>query len=201
MEDLSQDCARKGKTGSDSVDRSLVVRKMSHNVLERNAFNVGLTSSFGSSICIVAGLPQHCLQLDSYREEREFKPCGVLDAVSADCMTCSSSSTFLKVKAEPSDTNDSHCPDLNSVGHIPLNNTLSVKSELQTDDEPFGDELDHMSLRDRIKLLVPGEASDLNGYKCPKKIEHSFEDYCPIDTEHSKPIKINRPRKKRRTVT
>lgn len=226
MEDLIQDSAGKGKTGSHSVDESSVTGKMTHNVPERNAFNVGLTSFFGSSNCIISGLPRHCLQLASSWQETEStksscsmeihendmicssgkispgcKSCGILDAVPAnsDSMTSSTSSTFLKVKAEPSDMDDLHCPDMNSV-----DNTLPVKSELQTDDESCGDELDHMSLRDRIKLLVPEEASDLSisrKCKCLRKIEHSFVDYCSIVTECSKPININRPRKRKRSAT
>ena len=135
---------------------------------------------------------------------RGFNSCG--DAVSAnsDNMTSSTSSTFLKVKAEPSKMDDLHCPDLNPVDNLPFNNTAAVKNELQNDDDSSGDELDHMSLRDRMKLLVSGEASDLSisrNYKCLRKIEHSFMDYRPIDTECSKPISINRPRKRKKSAT
>lgn len=133
-----------------------------------------------------------------------FNSCG--DAVSAnsDNITCSTSSTFLKVKAEPSDMNDLHRPDLNPVDNLPLNNTLPVKNELQNDDDSSGDELDHMSLRDRMKFLMSGEASDLSisrNYKYLRKIEHSFTDYLPIVTECSKPISINHPRKRKRSAT
>lgn len=186
MEDLIQDCAGKGKTG---LLRHCLQLASSWQETESTKSSCSMEIHENDMICSSGKISPGC------------KSCGILDAVPAnsDSMTSSTSSTFLKVKAEPSDMDDLHCPDMNAV-----DNTLPVKSELQTDDESCGDELDHMSLRDRIKLLVPEEASDLSisrKYKCLRKIEHSFVDYCSIVTECSKPISINRPRKRKRSAT
>ncbi|CAL5323692.1 unnamed protein product [Camellia sinensis] len=133
--------------------------------------------------------------------------CGGQNYVSGNphCMRTSViSSTFVNIKAEPLDYSDVHSLDKSAVCNFPSNSMIPVKSELEIPEEIYGDKLDHMLLRDRIKLLASRDPPNLDNsknFKCLRKIVPSVRDCSPIVSESSKPLRISRPRKRRKTAT
>ncbi|GFP92649.1 hypothetical protein PHJA_001409100 [Phtheirospermum japonicum] len=90
-------------------------------------------------------------------------------------------------------------PDQMSFGDFVL-----VKSEVQTTDDAYGDVLDHMLLRDRMKLLSPRDGPSLDIHqssKCMSKTVPSAFGCKPVGSTPAPSFKVNRPRKRRRTVT
>ncbi|GFY94112.1 hypothetical protein Acr_09g0005580 [Actinidia rufa] len=114
------------------------------------------------------------------------------------------SSTAVNIKAEPLDHGDVHSLEKDSICNFLSNSIRPVKSELEISGESYGDNLDHMLLRDRIKLLASREATNLDysrKLKCSKRIVPPGLDHSSVAAESSKPLKINRPRKRRKTAT
>ncbi|XP_056693938.1 uncharacterized protein [Spinacia oleracea] len=108
--------------------------------------------------------------------------------------------SLAKVKDEPLDINE-----LCSEGKNTMQNsgqTLTVKKEPGFS-EFLVDELDHLPLVDRVKLLSSGiPTSDLSGNpEFFKEDEASALDFGNAVLESVKPISISRTRKKRRTAT
>ncbi|KAF5960398.1 hypothetical protein HYC85_001607 [Camellia sinensis] len=136
-----------------------------------------------------------------------YELCGGQNYVSGNphCMRTSViSSTFVNIKAEPLDYSDVHSLDKSAVCNFPSNSMIPVKSELEIPEEICGDKLDHMLLRDRIKLLASRDPPNLDNsrnFKCLRKIVPSVRDCSPIVSESSKPLRISRPRKRRKTAT
>lgn len=136
-----------------------------------------------------------------------YELCGGQNYVSGNphCMRTSViSSTFVNIKAEPLDYSDVHSLDKSAVCNFPSNSMIPVKSELEIPEEIYGDKLDHMLLRDRIKLLASRDPPNLDNsrnFKCLRKIVPSVRDCSPIVSESSKPLRISRPRKRRKTAT
>ncbi|KAL8038303.1 hypothetical protein ABFX02_11G098000 [Erythranthe guttata] len=97
------------------------------------------------------------------------------------------------IKTEPS--NDGELPtfNLNTMDQTSLRNFVMVKSEVQTSDDAYEDELDHMLLRERMKLLPSkdGPSSDI----------HHTSQTLPSVASNPTHLKVNRPRKRRKTVT
>lgn len=116
-----------------------------------------------------------------------------------DGMLSSTISSSVKVKVEASDSNDG-----NSVRDFSFNNVQTVKSELEILDGFCKDELDHMPLQDRIKLLVSGHPSNSvisRKYECFKNILPSPLESSPVGLESVKPPTIKRLRKRKKTAT
>ncbi|KAL7230507.1 hypothetical protein ACSBR2_008895 [Camellia fascicularis] len=136
-----------------------------------------------------------------------YELCGGQNYVSGNphCMRTSViSSTFVNIKAEPLDYSNVHSLDKSAVCNFPSNSMIPVKSELEIPEEIYGDKLDHMLLRDRIKLLAsryPPNLDNSRNFKCLRKIVPSVRDCSPIVSESSKPLRISRPRKRRKTAT
>ncbi|XP_028055263.1 uncharacterized protein LOC114259441 isoform X3 [Camellia sinensis] len=136
-----------------------------------------------------------------------YELCGGQNYLSGNphCMRTSViSSTFVNIKAEPLDYSDVHSLDKSAVCNFPSNSMIPVKSELEIPEEIYGDKLDHMLLRDRIKLLASRDPPNLDNsknFKCLRKIVPSVRDCSPIVSESSKPLRISRPRKRRKTAT
>ncbi|KAF7136597.1 hypothetical protein RHSIM_Rhsim08G0018800 [Rhododendron simsii] len=109
-----------------------------------------------------------------------------------------------KSKAEPLDHGDEHKLEKDAAYNSPSNRVVRVKSKLEIPEASYGNEVDHMLLRDRIKLLASREPPSLNSlrnFECLKKTVPCVIDCSPIASESAKPIRINRPRKKRKTAT
>uniref|UniRef100_A0A5B6ZK40 Uncharacterized protein n=1 Tax=Davidia involucrata TaxID=16924 RepID=A0A5B6ZK40_DAVIN len=135
-----------------------------------------------------------------------YESCGGQDLLSggSKSMLSSASTTFVNVKVELLDNNGLQSLEKNVVGDFPYSKIVSVKSELETPDESYGDEVDHMLLQDRIKLMASREVPNLDfsrNFKCLRKIVPSAIDCTPIVSEPAKPLKISRLRKRRKTAT
>ncbi|XWS75594.1 hypothetical protein CRYUN_Cryun01aG0104100 [Craigia yunnanensis] len=79
-----------------------------------------------------------------------------------------------------------------------LGNMVSVKCE-----EDISDGIDHMLQRDWMKLLTSVEDFDLNSswnFECLRKTEPAAFGFSPIVPESTKPISVNRPRKRKKTA-
>ncbi|XP_058179662.1 uncharacterized protein LOC131298300 isoform X2 [Rhododendron vialii] len=197
-----------------------------------NASDFNMTSKSGKSKGIIAGssstILNHSSSMRSCQGTKSAKP-GVAGITEND-RTCSSkkasitnesfghdfasnphrmlglalSSTFVNIKAEPLDHGDAHKLEKDAAYNSPSNRVVSVKSELEIPEASYGNEVDHMLLRDRIKLLASREPPSLNSsrnFECLKKTVPCVVDCSPIASESAKPIRINRPRKKRKTAT
>lgn len=110
------------------------------------------------------------------------------------------SSTFVKVKDEPGDNNNLPDPDKSAIRDFSFNKQ-PLKSELGVSDKLYGDDVDHMPLRDRMKMptLVENNISRNNEYL--KKSVLSSVGCSIIASESADPIRISRPRKRKKTVT
>lgn len=127
--------------------------------------------------------------------------CGQNLLYSETIMQNSSVPKFVNVKAEPLDNYETGVKNFPFI-HLPVDNMDSLKSEPGLPDDPDQDKLDHMLLRERMKLLSPEVPhSDVFGLKCLSKMVPAGLDYQPIAQESSKPLRINRPRKRRKTAT
>ncbi|XP_027178854.1 uncharacterized protein LOC113777839 [Coffea eugenioides] len=107
----------------------------------------------------------------------------------------------VNVKVEPLDNDEASQKSFPS-GHLPLDNVDLVKSEPDLSADSNDDELDHLLLRERMKLLsaqVPH--SDVVGMEWLSKMVPAGLDCHPIAQESAKPLKINRPRKRRKSAT
>lgn len=197
-----------------------------------NASDFNMTSKSGKSKGIIAGsssILNHSSSMRSCQGIKSAKP-GVAGITEND-RTCSSkkasitnesfgghdfasnphrmpglalSSTFVNIKAEPLDHGDAHKLEKDAAYISPSNRVVSVKGELEIPEASYGNEVDHMLLRDRIKLLASREPPSLNSsrnFECLKKTVPCVVDCSPIASESAKPIRINRPRKKRKTAT
>lgn len=110
------------------------------------------------------------------------------------------SSTFVKVKDEPGDSNNLPDADKNAIHNFSFNKQ-PLKSELGVSDKLYGDDVDHMPLRDRMKMptLVENNISRNNEYL--KKSVLSSVGCSIIASESADPLRISRPRKRKKTVT
>ncbi|XP_059640202.1 uncharacterized protein LOC132282507 isoform X2 [Cornus florida] len=205
-----------------------------HAVSERNVSDFRKKQKSGSSNSIIAGsssttpqcssLKGSCQGIESIKSENLmgvqekdgvssskkapsiYESSGRHDFVSGDrnSMLGSTLTSFATVKVEPLDNSDLHNRNKNAVSNFPLENIVSVKKELETLEESYGDELDDMLLRERMKLLSPRKVPNLDisqNFKCSRKIVPSAIDSSPILSEPAKPLRIIHPRKRRKTAT
>ncbi|KAJ9147259.1 hypothetical protein P3X46_029437 [Hevea brasiliensis] len=127
-----------------------------------------------------------------------------LDNVPASTNSVSGSTllNLVRVKAEPLNNNESNSSSRNASGNFSFN-IVQAKTEIEFPDELNRDNIDHMQLRNRMKLLTPREDSKLNSsgnFECLRKSGPSV-DNDPAVMEASNPIRINRPRKRKKTAT
>lgn len=134
----------------------------------------------------------------------ELNSCDKLDNAPASINTVSGSTVLnlVKVKAEPLDNNESDTQGRNAMGNFSFN-IVHAKSELELSDELNRDSVDHMQLRNRMNLQIPRADYELNSsgnYECLMKIGPSV-DNDPAPMEASNTVRINRPRKRKKTAT
>lgn len=140
----------------------------------------------------------------SEKTSNDYKFCGgqIFVPTNPDGLLGSTSSSFVKAKVEPLDSNDLHNIDKNSVGEFSFGNIQTVKSESNVTVNFTEDEVDHMLLKDRIKLLESGEVSDSVIFrKCSNNLVPSAIESDPVFLDSLKPVTINRPRKRKKTAT
>lgn len=144
-------------------------------------------------------------QICSFQEiSLELNSCDKLDNAPASRNTVSGSTVLnlVKVKAEPLDNNESDTQGRNAMGNFSFN-IVHAKSELELSDELNRDSVDHMQLRNRMNLQIPRADYELNSsgnYECQMKIGPSV-DNDPAPMEASNTVRINRPRKRKKTAT
>ncbi|KAL4379998.1 hypothetical protein GQ457_02G006170 [Hibiscus cannabinus] len=109
-------------------------------------------------------------------------------------MCNSTLNTSVKVKVEPLDSNNLLNPERST-----FNNMVSVKCE-----EDISDGIDHMVLRDRMKLLTSFEDFKLHSstnFEGLWKSEPAAVEASPFVSEPAKPITLIRPRSRKKTAT
>ncbi|KAL5745198.1 hypothetical protein ACOSP7_026344 [Xanthoceras sorbifolium] len=145
-----------------------------------------------------------CDKMLSSERISEEKVCdGQHDVPGSGSMPVSFLPNSVKVKVEPLENSELHHSEIEFSRKFSFN-TQAVKSETVIPNELHGDELDHMRLQDRKKLLIFGENSNLvssRNFAYPSKKEHPFRQYNSIVSESANPIKVNRQRKRKKTAT
>lgn len=139
--------------------------------------------------------------LSSKITSNEFESCGEKDVLSEKHKTVLNSAlkTFVNVKVEPLDNNEA---DKNALDNSCLVNIVPIKSELDFIDAYSVDVIDHMLLRDRMKLLTSRGIQNTNIYaEGSRKIMPSALDFKPILSESATPLRIKRTRKRKKTAT
>lgn len=124
--------------------------------------------------------------------------------LSADIRNMPSSAilNLAQVKVEPSNYYEFMRVD-GIAGHMSFDVAVPVKSELELPDER-GDELDHMILQHRMRLFSSREVPRLGIYGssgCQSKFFPSDLDCRSVASKPAKPLKVNHPRKRRKTAT
>ncbi|KAL8550171.1 hypothetical protein ACS0TY_008846 [Phlomoides rotata] len=107
------------------------------------------------------------------------------------------------VKTEPPSYDEFQNSNENTLGQMSFGNFVLVKNEVQNADDACDDELDHMLLRERMKLLSSRNCPSLDIHqssKCASEVPPAPA--CrPVESKPAQLLKINRPRKRRKTVT
>ncbi|XP_027332150.1 uncharacterized protein LOC113847328 isoform X4 [Abrus precatorius] len=91
------------------------------------------------------------MQFDSHVEQNVMP-------VNNDGPSCSASPTFVKVKDEPWGYSENHNVNKDAMGSISLK-LPNIKSEWEVHNEYHDDQVEHMSLIDRLNFLMAGEDS------------------------------------------
>lgn len=219
-----QQCAEKGNEAAHLVDGESVSGNQLCFDPERIASVFCRTSVAASSEDIIAessvtnrcsheltqsgdGIKIHASNRNHISERMAVEPnsCEGHDYVPANTSSVHTStlSTLFKVKVEPKDDNNFHNLDRNAIRSFSFSK-LQLKSEFEVSDPLDGDELDHMRLRDRMKMPTMLEDSELKiarNIGCLKKSVPSELGCNPIASESAETIRVNRPRKRRKTAT
>lgn len=111
--------------------------------------------------------------------------------------------TSFRIKDEPCNNSNFHNLDRNATSNF--SRTIhSVKSEPEITYDLHGDEVDHMCLGDRMKLLKTKDESELcvpRDYECSNKFLPSVISSTPLVQGSTKAISINHSRKRKKTAT
>ncbi|KAK9272068.1 hypothetical protein L1049_002437 [Liquidambar formosana] len=206
MQHHMQHSAEKGKEDRRSVDAESSMAGSSGRTYQFSPLASDCQGTESLKSKQFEGIKDRGMMCSSERTSTGFTSCDGQNSGPANpnSVHCSALPTFVKVKVEPLNDNDLHTAHKNAVGNFSLKNILTLKSELKITDESYGDEIDHMPLRDRIKLLTSGKVSDLSisrNYECSRKIVPSALECSPVVSESVKPKSVNRPRKRRKTAT
>ncbi|GAB2299124.1 hypothetical protein Dimus_033196 [Dionaea muscipula] len=102
----------------------------------------------------------------------------------------------VRVKVEPLDTSEPQIQEKSIWDKFCIEKTFTVKSELRFLEETLADELDHLPLIERMRLLPSGTPSCLNTSPKLKPLDLAVE---VVDSV--KPIRVSCPRKRKRTAT
>lgn len=113
-------------------------------------------------------------------------------------------SKLANIKIEPPSYNEFQNSNETMLGQMSFGNIVLVKNEVQNADDACEDELDHMLLRERMKLLSSKNCPSLDIHqssKCAINVPPSAPECRPVESKPAPSLKINRPRKRRKTVT
>ncbi|KAL6521354.1 hypothetical protein OROGR_017923 [Orobanche gracilis] len=112
-------------------------------------------------------------------------------------------SSLADIKIEPPGYDEFQGINVSSMGQMSFGGFLLAKTEVKTTDDAYEDELDHMLLRDRMRLLSSRDViMDIHqSSKCMNKTVPSAFGCRPVASTPAQSFKVNRPRKRRKTVT
>lgn len=136
------------------------------------------------------------MQLDSHEEQ-------CVMPIKNDGLSSSTCPISVKVKDEPWDNSEFHNVNKDVMASIPTE-LPNVKSEWEVQDDYPDDQVEHMSLIDRLNFLMSGENSSLNvstSYSSLKKTRLPSFTSSSIVSESLDPLSIKRLRKRKRTAT
>ncbi|XP_061374654.1 uncharacterized protein LOC133316875 [Gastrolobium bilobum] len=154
---------------------------------------------------ISAGLQEHdhifksrgmITQFDSRKDQ------GVMP-INNDGPSTSTCPISFKIKDEPWDNIEIHNVNRDAMGSISVE-LPNVKSEWEVHSEYQDDQVEHMSLIDRLNFLMSGEDSSLNistSSSFLKKTKPSSFVSSSIFSESAEPLSIKCPRKRKKTAT
>ncbi|KAK4411771.1 hypothetical protein Sango_0250100 [Sesamum angolense] len=109
-----------------------------------------------------------------------------------------------KIKIEPPNYDEFQSSNVTTSGQMSFRNLVPVKTEVQVVGNADEDELDHMLLRERMKLLSSSDGPSLDihqGSECFSKMVPSALGCRPVASKPSLSLKVNRSRKRRKTLT
>ncbi|XP_073295908.1 uncharacterized protein [Primulina huaijiensis] len=108
------------------------------------------------------------------------------------------------IKVEPPNCHEFESFNVTTVANMSFSHLVSMKEEVDNLDDLYETELDHMLLRDRMKLLSSKNVPRMNIHQNSERLSTTVPSALNSNTGPSKPIqslKVNRPRKRRKTVT
>nr|GMC57311.1 uncharacterized protein LOC109180469 isoform X1 [Ipomoea batatas] len=114
------------------------------------------------------------------------------------------SSAIVNVKVEPLESIELETTGKHATENPPYNCFLSVKREQEVPNDSCLDQLDHMLLQERMKLFSNKAINSSGGDGISASLSEivpSVFDSTPIASAAAEPLKINRPRKRRKTAT
>ncbi|KAL6575408.1 hypothetical protein OROMI_012693 [Orobanche minor] len=168
---------------------------------ENSAGSVRGEKQFGDRRHVVSG-NQICeidriLTSDSLGIQRNDTLC------SSKKLKVSAVSSTADIKIEPPGYDEFQGINVASMGQMSFGDFLLAKTEIKTTDDAYEDELDHMLLLDRMRLLSSRDVTmDIHqSSKCMNKTVPSAFGCRPVASTPAQSFKVNRPRKRRKTVT
>nr|GMC67564.1 High-affinity branched-chain amino acid transport system permease protein like [Ipomoea batatas] len=114
------------------------------------------------------------------------------------------SSAIVNVKVEPLESIELETTGKYATENPPYNCFLPVKREQEVPNDSYLDKLDHMLLQERMKLFSNKAINSSGGDGISASLSEivpSVFDSTPIASAAAEPLKINRPRKRRKTAT
>ncbi|XP_073060753.1 uncharacterized protein [Primulina eburnea] len=183
---------------------------------KQSAGRVGLLSSCDQKLAVPeTGVPYASDSLGFQREDNiKFSEklgsiyesdCG--KALLSGSITPAQDSTKQKlanIKVEPPNCHDFESFNVTTVANMSFSHLVSMKEEVDNLDDLYEAELDHLLLRDRMKLLSSKNVPRMNIHQNSECRNTTVPSALNSNTGPSKPIrslKVNRARKRRKTVT
>ncbi|KAI3462168.1 hypothetical protein Pfo_018831 [Paulownia fortunei] len=152
------------------------------------------------------GIQRNDMIFSSEKECFKYESDGGKTLPSGDIRTVQGSDipSLANIKIEPPNYDGFPSSNVTTLGQMSFRNFVLVKSEVQTAGDAYEDELDHMLLRERMKLLSSSGGPSLDSHQSSKWTSKMFPSalgYRPVASEPAQSLKVNRPRKRRKTVT
>ncbi|KAK6127451.1 hypothetical protein DH2020_038800 [Rehmannia glutinosa] len=162
----------------------------------------GYKSTYADSL----GIQRNDMTCSSEKECSKYESDGKKTLLSGNTRTLQGSavSILANIKIEPPCYNEFQTSKVAAPGQMSFGDLVLVKTEVKTADDACEDELDHMLLRERMKLLSSRDCPSLDinqSSKCMSETVPSAFGCRPVASKPAQAFKVNRPRKRRKTVT